>query len=310
MKNLVLTALFLGFALVVGILVWNTFGALVTGNPTLSRIGEAIGAPQAGSTNFILDTDAQIDAALGQGGTPPIVPQEALEPFSPFFGKVAIVRNRDGISGLYDTPTEYITLFASPTNTEPVVISGWTLESMVSENSAVIPDGTELFILGEAPVLVPITLSPGEYAVITTNPSSFGTSFRTNSCTGFLDTFAPLSPRIMHECVEPSLAMPPTLENIKTYGESCVDFAMRFPACTYITDKTPGVDSLPELCHAHLQKTFTYNACIQTLKDTPSFNTEREWRVYLGGTRRLWKETYEAIRLSDENGMTVDVFAY
>lgn len=310
MKNLILVILFLGVALVVGVLVWNIFGGLVTNNPTLSKISEAVGAPAPQSNSFIFDTEEQIDAALGQGSTPPIITEKDIEPVSEKAGSVTIVRDRDGIQYTFDSNIEYLTLRANPENTAPIAISGWTLRSMLSNNTAIIPDGSASFALGEQTALAPITLSPGEYAVITTNQSPFGFSFRTNACIGFLDTFTQLTPRVIHECVEPSIFMPATLENIKTYGESCIDFASHFPTCTYITEKTPGVESLSYACRAHLAKNLTYNNCVLALQKDPAFSKRSEWRIYLGGTRRLWKQTYEAIQLLDENGKTVDVYAY
>lgn len=311
MKNLIFIILFLGLALVVGILVWNAFGGLVTNNPTLSAIGEAIGAPTSSNSSYLVfDTESQIDEALGQGSTPPIITEQDIAPISEKAGSVTIVRDRDGIQYTFDSNIEYLTLHAHPENTSPIAISGWTLQSMLTKNRAIIPDGSATFVLGEQAALAPITLAPGEYAVVTTNQSPFGFSFRTNACIGFLDTFTTLTPRVFHECVEPSTVMPATLENIKTYGESCVDFASHFPACTYITDKTPGVESLSNECRAHLAQHLTYNNCVATMKKDASFTKRSEWRIYLGGTRRLWKQTYEAIQLLDENGKTVDVYAY
>lgn len=311
MKNLILVIIFLGVALVVGVLVWNAFGSLVTGNPTLSRIAQAIGAPAPNSSDgAIFDTQSQIDAALGHGSTPPIISAQDIEPLSPHKGEVFIAHDRDGIEYTLDSQIEYITLYASTDNTAPVSISGWHLQSMVSGNDAIIPDGTTTFALGAEPELTPITLAPGEYAVVSTNPSPFHVSFRTNSCIGYLDTYTTLAPRVLHECINPSFFMPATLENIKTYGESCVEFASHLAPCTYITAKTPGVESLDPTCRAHLAQSLTYNSCVAAMQNDPSFSTNSEWRIYLGGTRRLWKQGYEAIRLLDDQGKTVDVYTY
>lgn len=311
MKNLILVIIFLGVALVVGVLVWNAFGSLVTGNPTLSRIAQAIGAPTSNtSDNAIFDTQSQIDAALGHGSTPPIISTQDLEPFSPHKGEVLIAHDRDGIAYTLDSQIEYITLYANSDNTAPVSISGWHVQSMVSGNDAIIPDGAATFELGVEPELTPITLSPGESAVVSTNTSPFHVSFRTNSCIGFLDTYTTLAPRVLHECISPSFFMPATLENIKTYGESCVEFASHLAPCTYITTKTPGVESLDPICRTHLAQSLTYNSCVNAMYNDPSFSSNSEWRIYLGGTRRLWKQGYEAIRLLDENNQTVDVYTY
>lgn len=88
----------------------------------------------------------------------------------------------------------------------------------------------------------------------------------------------------------------------------CIALAENTPACTYITGTQ--LYGAGAGCREALQEKLTYNACVTARFSDKDFDRAHEWRVYLNQPRRLWKNSYEVIRLLDDQYRTVDVFTY
>jgi hypothetical protein len=220
-------------------------------------------------------------------------------------GKVRIVRDT---STLRETTAadEYVQLVADYSAEGGIDISGWSLESALSRTRAVIVPGASPFVLGEPNALRPIAMYSGMRAIISTGPSPVGISFRENMCTGYLAQFQRFAPPLDESCPTPSSVIPLTEENLARYGDACFDFVANLSSCTF-PQSIP--QSVYASCRAYLSDALSHNGCVNSNRYKAGFEKDT-WRLYLGGTNELWRNSHDAIRLLDASGRTVDVFVY
>ncbi|MDP2649940.1 MAG: hypothetical protein Q8P16_00010 [bacterium] len=264
------------------------------------------------TTGFLSDVGSQTTRGLNvyDGDTQaPVVTTEDIGEFSDFSGRVTI--EKDSTNPAPDDLTqEHVVLRTRRDNAQPIKITGWSLQSMISDARFYIRKGVRVYAVGEVNEEEDIYLYPGETAVITSGVSPVGVSFLTNLCTGYLGSVQEYEPELVERCPTPASILPPTVENIRVYGDACVEFAASFRRCEYLTSSTEGFPGLSPACRAYLQPALTYTSCVAEHAEDASFLEGSEWRIFLGSTVPLWKEKYEVIRLLDESGKTVDVFAY
>lgn len=262
-------------------------------------------------TDFTSAISDQVTGTLISRNTtrPAEVTLEELGEFSPVAGMVEIVPEKETLAET-DRQHEYITIRARSTNAQPVNISNWSLQSMISDTWIGLPQGVELYVAGEVNERADIYLHPGESAIIATKASPVGVSFRVNRCSGFLGSTQRFEPSLRTLCIAPGDVVPPTVENIREYGDSCVRFVENFDRCTYVTGATATLDGLTQACRERIQPRLTYNYCTGVHSEDSDFYSEREWRVFLNQPNDLWRENYEVVRLLDEKHRTVDVFNY
>lgn len=223
---------------------------------------------------------------------------------SPHLGAVTIAQDTGGVRAS-DAHEEYLQIVANYSNTETIDISGWTLESALSGVRIMIPPSASPFISNSANILGPTALAPGGLALVVSAPSPVGVSFRENICTGYLAQFQPFSPSLAEECPSPTQVMPLTESNLVTYGESCFDAIANLPQCRFPNNL--GRVSLA--CEAFLGEKLSYNGCVSAHSFRAGFQRNM-WRVYLGASGELWRNSHDAIRLLDAQGRTVSVFVY
>lgn len=223
---------------------------------------------------------------------------------SPFFGKISIVEDVSGVRE-GDAKEEYVQVMANYSNQETIDVSGWTLESALSGVRIMIPPSASPFIANSANVLGPTALAPGGLALVSSAPSPVGVSFRENMCTGYLSQFQSFSPRLPEECPAPSQVLPMTESNLVNYGESCFDAIANLPQCQF----PQNLSGVSYSCEAYLREKLSYNGCVTANSFRASFNRNM-WRVYLGASGEIWRNSHDAIRLLDSEGRTVSVFVY
>ena len=291
--------------IIVALFLWTAFQTLRS-----SSNGDILGTILSNDFLGGLGGGATRGLSLYQGETEaPLVTFEELGEFSDAQGMVSILRESDSAQS-EDPQEEYLILQASSSNVQPVNITGWALQSMVSNAFFNIPGGVRVYQLGEVNTAEDIILAPGEKVVIGSGVSPVGVSFRENMCTGYLGSVQNFEPRLNTLCPSPRSVLPPTLENIKNYGDSCLEFAVKFKRCTYLTSNTPGFSTLSLPCREYLQPKLTYTGCVLDNQNSPTFIGSGGWRIFLGSTTEVWRNKYEVIRLLDENAHTVDVFTY
>ena len=295
--------LYIGAILLALFMLWVAFKALVSNNDTTSR--------NFFQTDFLSAISEQVVGPLDGSANErdPFVNTEELGEFSPLMGLVNIT-SASTHAASQDVASEYIEIQAAESNAAPINISDWSIQSLVTGTWYGIPKGTETYISGEVNTVDDIFLNPGEKAIIATRPSPVGVSFRANACSGFLNTTQPFTPTLRTSCVEPEDILPPTIQNIQTYGDACIAFVENFPRCSYLTAADRDYDALSDTCRAHIQPRLTYNFCVGNKQNDADFHKPNHWRIFLESTEPLWKERLEVIRILDERNRTVDVLSY
>lgn len=259
---------------------------------------------------------------------------------SPWKGKIRI--SSGNASSAYQSSQEYIVLQASSGNKEEINISGWVLENGLSnhyyeENDklvtgvsrrAFIPVGSILFTNLGNDVVGPITLQPGERAIVTTgspapinNGFTIKNSFKVNKCTGYIERtayydFVPSLPTI---CSNPK-----DETGVGQLADKCYKYVtQRLGVCQTPDIKdyklinhrsvrgsyVDGVDGFSTLCKNYLIDHFNYRGCLKYHSGDKDF-FKGEWRVYLGQVWEMWASERETISLYDSQGRLVDSLKY
>ncbi len=223
---------------------------------------------------------------------------------SPYSGHITLMRDLIGVRA--DSPQdEYVQIVASYANTAPVDITGWILESALSGTRVAIPPGASLFLANTVNPLEAVTLHPGGLALVSSDKSPTGVSFRENMCSGYLGQFQPFSPPLSEECPSPTRVLPLTEENLVRYGEDCFDALASLPSCRF-----PQVlDNVSGACKAYLSEFLSYNGCVESNRFRSTF-PKNMWRLFIGSPTGLWRNSHDAIRLLDTEGRTVSVLVY
>lgn len=213
---------------------------------------------------------------------------------SPLKNKLTIVNVNAGGS----TQNESITIRASDTNTEKILITGLRLQSAPSGRGANIPKAVYIYYQNQINFEEPLYLAPGETAYIITGRSPIGTSFRGNKCSGFLNQYQNLG--LPYRCPSPSKDLLPLPANI--YSDICLDYIESLSGCEVITQAPRGV---PPECVSYAQREISHTKCVDRHRSESDFY-DHEWRVYLGRDSTLWKSSRELIHLEDQNGKIID----
>lgn len=229
---------------------------------------------------------------------------------SPYSGKVTIQHGTSGLRG--DTvDTEYVTIALS-SGSEPVTISGWRIVSVRTNAYGYIPEGTAIMKSGRVNETAPITLQPGERAIIASGRSPVGVSFRENACSGYLASYQNFVPSLSSSC-------PRALDDYERFYKgneksefTCKDLVESISRCE-IPD-TPS--NLPSACYAFVDTYLNYNGCVATHANDRNF-WGKTWRIYLGHYEKnknepqdLWEGENDTLKLLDAEGKTVDVYTY
>ncbi|OGG58670.1 hypothetical protein A2853_02810 [Candidatus Kaiserbacteria bacterium RIFCSPHIGHO2_01_FULL_55_17] len=222
---------------------------------------------------------------------------------SPFRGQVTLAQG----GAVESSPSaEHVILEAAWNNSAPVSISGWSVQSALTGIRSYFPRGADPFVMGAVNTQTDIYLAPGGSASVTSGPSPVGTSLRENLCTGYLSTLQTFVPSLSRNCPAPSDSLPLTAENLRTYGDACLDFVETLPPCTFPSETPPNISSA---CRIFLMNNISYNGCVQNYRHTSGF-TRDSWRIYLNAYGELWRNSHDIIRLLDSEGRTVDVVSY
>jgi hypothetical protein len=219
--------------------------------------------------------------------------------------KVSIVPTRSNVR-INTNTREYITITYSSTESSPVDITDWAVESEFSNVGSRIGLGSTLPSIGVVNTGTRILLSPGDSAVINTGPSPVGISFRENLCTGYLDQYQKFYPTMTDQCPE---ALPSWLSHaseIDVVDKVCEDELATVGRCVS-PETLPG--SASQSCEQFVTDELFYGGCINKLKDQESFY-QPAWRVYLGLAKELYGNTRDTIWLRDADGLIVDVLRY
>ena len=234
---------------------------------------------------------------------------------SPHSGLISI--SSDSYPEARSPKDEYIGISADFNNEEDINITGWKLESLVTGNYYIIGTAAELAKSGQVNIQRSIVLPPGAFAYAISGRSAIGTSFRINTCIGYLDQFQSFSPPLPLSCPSPS-------EEYEIYSDistkdlvyeeddyyKCEQFVKGLHQCRMFRDDFDDIEPrIPRLCKQFVTEHFSYNGCLTYHKTDPDFY-KNEWRIYGGSRDELWRDRRDIIRLLDTEGRVVDVLTY
>lgn len=219
---------------------------------------------------------------------------------SPYRGKIEI----DTVVAKQESSREaYVAISTTHTLEQPVNLSGWSLQSVLSGTRIFIPQGATMFRMGIVNNVGAISLDAGEVAYISAGTSPVGISFKENGCTGYLEQFQNFEPDLSRSCGnEESIQL-----DAREHGAACESFADSIPSCTaYLGVFPPG---LSLSCVSYIRNSLTYNGCVARHEWRASFKGHA-WRIFLNQSRTPWRSSHDVIRLLDEKGKVVDVWSY
>lgn len=279
----------------------NPFGGTATGTVQLPW---QVGIPQGPDISGLAESS---DNSIGQGGPgDQTTNEQQAQDFgnpSPYATQIRL--SAEGATAS-DPNAEYVEIDNGGGQNAPVDITGWSLQSALTGVRAYIPRGASLFEMGAINTENDIELAPGGSAIVVSGNSPVGISFRENECTGYLAELQSYTPDLQQECPSPSDALPETAANMTVYGDACYNYVQSLASC-HFPQTVPA--TLPLACRAFIVNTFTYNGCVQTYQNDPTFPLD-SWRIYLGAGRELWRNTHDIVRLLDAQGRIVADVTY
>ncbi len=223
---------------------------------------------------------------------------------SPHWGLVTINSSR----GMKETRVqeEYLILEVSRNLKEPLTVTNWRIQSMVSNKSVSIPEATKISTSGTVNIEQPLVVSPRDVLYVATGHSPTGYSFKVNKCSGYFEQFQNFTPRLEKSCPLPLDELDFAESDPIRFGGDCLDYIEDIPRCHMPIDALPiGFNNS---CALFITEKINYNTCVENHRNDTDF-FEPEWRVFLRQNEELW-DTRDIVRLLDEEGKVVDVLSY
>lgn len=204
-----------------------------------------------------------------------------------------------------DADQEYVSINVASSATGSISTAGWRLVSAASGRSLVFPQGTETPESGHVNTLVPITLHAGDEAIVTTGRSPVGISFRENVCSGYLEEHQDFYPSLSLTCPTPSDELTRAYPNA---DDECVSAVRSIPYCG--TDVPSYAENdLSSSCERFVEQRLNYNGCVATHSKDTNF-ASHTWRIFLGSSSELYRNTHDTITLLDAEGKAIDSLTY
>ena len=199
-----------------------------------------------------------------------------------------------------------VTLDVSSKLSEPLTVTDWKLQSMISNKTILIPKATKVSTSGNVNVEQLIVVSPRDKIYLLTGHSPTGASFQINKCSGYFEQFQDFTPSIPRQCPSPKGEFKFAESDPFRFGDACLTYIENLDKCRMPLDALPL--GFPDSCVIFITEKINYSSCIENHRDDKDF-FKPQWRVYLKRDQEIWN-TRDIIRLLDDNGKTVDVFSY
>ena len=220
---------------------------------------------------------------------------------SPYRGQIGFNAQASTIQES-DPRKEYLIIRTATTNTAPISMAGWSLQSALSGERVLVPQAADPFVMGVINTVVPTQLSPDSVAIIVSGASPVGVSFRENLCTGYMAELQHYIPNLdTAHCPDPITSL-----DSQSYG-SCSDYYITIARCHF-----PGIAArtgVSSECITLAANALSYNGCLSRHGQDHGFRSN-SWRLYVAAGVELWRNSHDVIRLLDAQGQTVDVLTY
>lgn len=224
---------------------------------------------------------------------------------SPYWGLITIERSSSGPRQT-NLKEEYVALDVSHALDEPLTITGWKLQSMITNEIVVIPEATKVSTSGNVNIEQPIAVFPEDKIYLLTGHSPVGNSFQINKCSGYFEQFQDFTPSISEQCPTPEDEFEFSESDPLRFGDACLLFIDNMDRCRMQLDALPL--GFSNSCALFITEEINYSSCVENHRNDDDF-FEPEWRVYLKHEGEIWNRR-DIIRLLDNNDKTVDVFSY
>ena len=221
---------------------------------------------------------------------------------SPLKGKISIQSINSYSYGNTDQEkanSEYLTLSVVPNLSEKILITGMRLRSSSTGNEATIGNAVILPFPGIINSASPVYASSGETVYVVTGRSPLGYSFLLNKCAGYFNQFQSFTPSFYTYC--PLIRNERLPQKPNALNDACLDYIESVGSCQTVSNP-PAY--LSHECQTFLINNANYNSCIENHKNDGDFY-QKDWRIYLGRSEKLWKDRREKIELLDQNGKVV-----
>ena len=232
-----------------------------------------------------------------------------------------------------DPMSEYIVIENNGSN--PVNITGYRLENGKSARSytvgsqylhyasdvGVIPQGAKIVSPDGRSHLENIVLNRGERAVVISGgpgnlTSYLLTSFKENSCTGYLDETYNFPQGLEKSCVRPTNEF-----GYSSLDNNCKKFVDSMQSChtpkyggkdndgETCRDCVDGEEGLSSMCIAYVKSHFSYEGCLANHIGEKNFEG-KTWYIYLHRPWEMWADEDETVSLYNSSGVLVDSISY
>lgn len=222
--------------------------------------------------------------------------------YSRYESTVTIARVQRSI----DPAKEYVTVrngsFFNRTEAS-VSLNGWTIESRKGGRIK-IPDAEEVPMIDTN--TQPIVFAPGGETIITSGATTFGRSFRENSCTDYFSQNHSFSPSLA-SCS----AIPFNAQELLDagYNSECVDFIQGVARCRIPAIPYEKSGRIGNACIEYITDTYSYTGCVGRFRDSEDF-FKKTWRVFLNQPSHIFDILHDRVILRDSEGLIVDEFEY
>jgi hypothetical protein len=219
--------------------------------------------------------------------------------------------------GASDPKQEYVSIRVVHDAPQNIDITGWRLQSVSSDYSATIPQGTELLSGTGNNAKADIILHPDDVAYIISGESPVDTSFHENECMGYYTQSQNFYPSLSNQCPSPQSEYTKHYTGNTYKDDGCYTLVQSLNSCTV----PPESSRLSSSCFTFIDTYLNYQGCVANHRGDQNF-WDGSWHIYLNRmpiTKNhsderiygdLWKPTHDAIRLLDANGQTVDLYKY
>ncbi len=216
-------------------------------------------------------------------------------------GAVTFSRNISGTT-TQDPRQEHVSIQLGFSASEGVSLAGWKLRSSESGMEIALPAAVLLPNPGRVNQSAPVTLMPGEQAIIVSGRSPVGISFKENICSGYFEEHQDFAPSLNLYC-------PTGYQEYSRAGgddSECEFYVRSVPQCA---TRTRVPSELSDSCEDFVEQGLTYDGCAARHHMEAGFYGDT-WRLFLGSGNELWKREHETILLIDAQGKTVDALSY
>ncbi|MEI6479697.1 MAG: hypothetical protein WCO21_02650 [bacterium] len=269
----------------------------------------------SGTTSQGTNTNGTQTTTSGQGQnnqttqvTPPAPPTPPIgfsaEQLSPYYKKVHIDSFSRPNSNIYPPDGGQFAIYADQSIKNPINVTGWSVHGNKGNSviiSRAIPDYNPS-VFGTMQ-LSDITLDAGGRVYVYGWYSAFGSNFRLNKCTGYLNEKYKISPSLPNECPIASYT------KLILLSGKCQDFVRSLSTC--VTPKPDELNRISGLVEAECRTIISnqnHISCYNEHRTDAGFFSN-DWRTW-NSEPMTFDSSHDRIILFDKQGLVVDEYVY